>query len=420
MPFKFVKCGHGIWISFVFIACSCPGVNCAQSKLSLQEAVDQALQSRASLKAQAEEIAAANGLKRQAGAIANPEFQYQSENLRPEQTFSQDVDTFALLAQPLDIFGKRKQRILVADRAVGLAQAEYERARRTLVQRVKLAYWAARGGQERLRLLKATVDNFQKIVDYHSAQLSQGAISEQDFLRIRLESERLKISAELAAIEEARARVRLQKEMGRTDFPEVVLTESLAATSPSAGSMNINQVLARNVDMGVQRANLGQAEAKARLQDIAVRPDLSVIFGYKRTQLFDVSTGANTAVAGAKITLPIFNRNRGNREAAAAEVRQQRQALAETTAEVRADYYGAVQEYEMRRHEVTEALEPLREHGADIAEIAQLAYVRGGTDLLRLLDAERARLDAELAWVQGMVEYHQSVVNLEAAEGVSQ
>ena len=49
---------------------------------------------------------------------------------------------------------------------------------------------------------------------------------------------------------------------------------------------------------------------------------------------------------------------------------------------------------------------------------SQSAYAQGGADLLRLIDAQRARIDAELAWVQGMVEYQQSVANLEAAEGV--
>jgi hypothetical protein len=37
-----------------------------------------------------------------------------------------------------------------------------------------------------------------------------------------------------------------------------------------------------------------------------------------------------------------------------------------------------------------------------------------------LLDADRARIEADLAWARGMTEYHQSIVRLEAAEGVSQ
>jgi len=79
----------------------------------------------------------------------------------------------------------------------------------------------------------------------------------------------------------------------------------------------------------------------------------------------------------------------------------------------------AVQEYEMRRAEVAETLRPLRENATEISNIAQAAYQQGGVELLRLLDAERSRLEAEAAWVDGMVAYQQSVVNLEAAQGVS-
>ena len=87
--------------------------------------------------------------------------------------------------------------------------------------------------------------------------------------------------------------------------------------------------------------------------------------------------------------------------------------------DVRAEYGEAVQEYEMRRTELTQALEPLREHAADISKIAAAAYAEGGTDLLRLLDARRARLDAQLAWARGMADYRQSIVKLQAAEGVN-
>jgi len=68
---------------------------------------------------------------------------------------------------------------------------------------------------------------------------------------------------------------------------------------------------------------------------------------------------------------------------------------------------------------VVTTLEPLRQHAQNIAEIAQGAYAQGGTDLLRLLDAQRSRREAELAYVQGMVAYQQSIANLQAAEGAN-
>ena len=392
----------------------------AQSTLNLQEAINKALESRATLRAEAEHVSIAWGFEEQSRRIANPTFQFENQNLRPGQNYSVDVDTYAYLTQPLDILGKRKQRIAVASQGVVSSQAEYDLVRRQIVEAVKHAYWDARGAQELREVLKATVDNFRGIVDYHSAQFNVGAIPEQDLLRIRLESERLQIDASLAAIEAIRTRVELQRQMGQTEFPELILSEPLDSNGAAIPPLDIQQVIEQRVEVRVAKAALEEAQAKAKFADVSARPDLSIVYGYKRTELVDTNTGTNTALAGVQITLPITDRNQGNRAAAAAEVHRQEQLLIEVEAEVRADYFGAVQEYDLRRRGVIETLQPLREHGATISDIAQQAYEQGGTDLLRLLDAQRARLDAELAWVRGMVQYQQSLVRLQTAEGVGQ
>ncbi len=416
VPVKFLSTGIVIWIWIASLGISPP---CrAQSKLSLQEAVDKAIATRASLKAMAEQIAIAQGLEKQAGLIANPMFEVGDQNiLRPPRTYPTDVDTAAFITQPLDVLGKRKQRISVASKGVSLAQTSYELAKRQVAQAVRLSYWDARAAQEKRDLLKTSVENFQKIIDYQSAQLSVGAISEQDFMRVQLEGERLKIAANLAVIEATRARMQLLKEMGQTDFPEVILTEPLDASAGALEPLDIAQVLAQRIEVKTARAALEEARAKARLQDVSARPDVSILYGYRRVQLVDAPTGANTASAGLEITLPITDRNQGNRAAATAEVRRQEQLAAATEADVRADYFGALAEYQLRRDEVVATLEPLREHARTISEIAQAVYAQGGADLLRLLDAERARLDAEFVYVQAMSEYQQSISNLRAAEG---
>ena len=403
---------------FAFLALIA-GLCRAQTGLSQEEAVNRALRSRASLKAEGERVAAAEGLKKQAALRANPEFQFQNENLRPGQTYGRDVDTLAMVNQPLDVLGKRRQRIALASDGVTRTQAEYELARWQIAHSVKLAYWTARGAQEVREVLKSTVENFQKIIDYHAAQLSAGAIAEQDLLRVRLEGERLKISANLAALEANRTRIELLKQMGQTDFAEVVLTEPLALDA-AVTPVGIEQALGQRFEIKVARAALEQSKSNGKLQDISARPDLNVTYGYKRTQLPDTQEGVNTAMVSLRVTLPMADRNQGNRLAAQAEIRRQQELLAAVEAEVKAEYYGAVQEYEARRNELLNSLQPFREHAANISGIAAAAYAEGGTDLLRLLDAERARLDAEMAWTRGLVDYRQSIVRLEAAEGVNQ
>ncbi len=298
---------------------------------------------------------------------------------------------------------------------VNRAEADLNLARREIVLRVKIAYWAARGSQEILDILKSTIDNFRKIIDYNAAQFSQGAIAEQDLLRVRLEAERLQI-AQAAVIEAGRDRAELLRQLGQSGLTAVTLTEPFA---PADGvtPLGLDQALANRAEI---RAAVEQARANARLQDVNARPDMNLLAGYKRTELPDTINGVNTAIVTFRITLPVADRNQGNRLAAEAEVRRQEQLLAEAEAQARADYAGALDEYQLRRNEVDNALAALRTHAADISAIANAAYAAGGVDLLRLLDAERARLDADLIWARGIVDYRQSIVRLEAAEGIDQ
>jgi cobalt-zinc-cadmium efflux system outer membrane protein len=121
-PFAISKCRRGAWL-FLLVFGSLVALPCqAQTRLSMQEAVNKALDSRASLKAESERVTAARGMKQQAGLLPNPEFQFSNENLRPGQTYTQDVDTLAYFTQPLDILGKRKQRIAVAEGGVNRSQ----------------------------------------------------------------------------------------------------------------------------------------------------------------------------------------------------------------------------------------------------------------------------------------------------------
>ena len=373
--------------------------------------------SRPSLKAEAERVGVAEGMRQQAGALPNPEFQFQNENLRPGQTYSRDVDTLAYVVQPLDVLGKRGRRVDAAQQTVVRTQAEYDLAKLRTVRDVKLAYWAARGAQQSRDLLKSTVANFQQIVDYNTARLRVGTIAEQDVLRVQLEGERLAITANLAALRASRAEADLLRQIGDASATSVTLTESLDA----AGEMppaTADAVLMQRPEMKIARASLEEARARARLQDALARPDLTLTYGYKRTQLPDTAVAANTSIAAIAVRLPLFDRNAGNRAAASAETRRQEALLAATQLDVLADYRAVSQEYALRHTEVVGTLQPLREHAANISSIAQAVYIQAGGDLLRLLDAQRSRLDAELAWVEGMVDYQQSIVNLEAAEGV--
>jgi outer membrane protein TolC len=385
--------------------------------LSVREAVEQAIASHPLLAAASSRIEGSKGLERQAGLRPNPRLVLQTENLRahgtPSFDYSRDADTFLYLTQPLETAGKRDRRREAAASDLRRAELERELLAHRIAGEVKRAYWTAAGAQRLHELLLETARNFRQVVEYHELRVREGAMAEADLLRVRLEGERLAINANSAALDRERARIRLLREMGRSRFDDVRLTEPLdpaAGLPPEGGAA---QALENRPEVKLARQSLEHAGAALRLAQAEWKPDVELLAGYKRT------AGFNTALAGVQFGLPFANRNQGRIAAASADLRAAASALAATEAVVRAEVASAQTESEMRRRQLAESLQALREHAAESSRIAQAAYREGGTDLLRLLDAERNRLEIEQLYYRTLAEYRQSIAALETALGVA-
>jgi outer membrane protein TolC len=141
---------------------------------------------------------------------------------------------------------------------------------------------------------------------------------------------------------------------------------------------------------------------------------LEGLFGYKRNAGFD------TAITGLQINLPLFDRNQGAAAAAEAQIEAAEQSFAAIRNQLLSELSIAKREYEMRRDQYSQTFKPLRDQAVQISDISRAAYREGGLDLVRLLDAERVRIEAEISRVGALGRYHQSVVALEYAEGAAQ
>jgi outer membrane protein TolC len=125
-------------------------------------------------------------------------------------------------------------------------------------------------------------------------------------------------------------------------------------------------------------------------------------------------------VAGVQFDLPFFNRNQGAVAAAHAEEEAAREDYQATHNRLASELELAQRDYVMRREQYLRTFKPLREQALEISDISRAAYRAGGLDLLRLLDAERARVEAELSYVRALEGFHLSVAALNYAEGVDQ
>lgn len=388
-----------------------------QEALSLDDAVERALQSHPRLAVESARIAAAEGLETQAALRPNPRLTVQSENWTfagpPNQPVASTfTDQFLFASQILETAGKRQRRVEVAETIVGVVQQDREVTIRQIVARVKLAYWSAAGAQRVVSLLRENQQNLRQAVDYHEIQVQEGAIPEADLVRVRLEHDRGSVVLESAIREADAARIALQREMGETAFPDLRLTEALESQRLPP-SVDVESALAARADLQRIKRTVGQAQANLRLQNAVARPDLEVLGGYKRT------LGFNTFLWGIQFSLPFSNRNQGNIAAATGDVRAAENSVTALEAQIRAEIAAAQRDVEIRRLRIASLLSTSLAGANESVEIARAAYREGGTDLLRLLDAERTHIELEVLNVRMLTEYRQSLVTLETVLGVN-
>ena len=385
----------------------------AQTSLSINDAVTFALSHRLELRAASDRINSSKDLRAQAGLIPNPRLFFQTEDLRTSDfNFWQQSETYIYASESLETSGRRGARIAVASQGIERSRIAESQVRRQIELRVRQAYLSAEAARILGTLYKQSDDYFRQIIAYHEARFHEGKLPEVDLLRVRLEGARVQSAAAKAQIDADRAFLDLNREIGAPEDSKWKLTDDFEALeTPAPLPIGADSALLRPEGQASQQA-IAQARANLRLQKANGRPDLDLLLGYKR------DVGYNTAFAGLQLDLPVFNRNQKAVAAAQADTQAAEEDYAAMRHQLSSELVLARREYEYQRDQYLKTFKPLRDQAVEISNISRAAYQEGGLDLVRLLDAERVRIEAEVSWVQALEGYHQSVASLDYAEGI--
>lgn len=385
-----------------------------QTRLSLADAVSQARAGNPRLAVAAARVGVSEGLREQAGLAPNPRFIVQLENTRvwgtPSFSYPNDTASYVFMAQTVETGGKRNRRVDLAAENVRSSELELQLQRYQIASRVSTAYWSAAGAARVLDLLQTELASFDRVVQFHRDRLREGAAPEVDLLRIEVERDRLASLARTAEQDADRTRIALFREMGKLEFPPVAFTDSLEQAR-SVASLSLGEALEKRIEMMLARETAEQARANLRLQEAYAKPDPDLHVGYERIGGFD------TLYAAAQIPLPIRNRNQGQIEAATAELRAAQSSITAAAAGIRSEVEAARRDYDSRQKLLNETLRPMLNRADEVYRIVDAAYRETGSDILRLLDAERTKIETEIMYARALSEFQQSAVSLETAQG---
>lgn len=381
-------------------------------ELTLEQAVRTALAHRPEIRGADNLVDSARNLRKQAGVLPNPRLVYQSENLRPGMDFAGGVDTYAYGSQVLEMSGKRGARIGLAQTGIGRSEINRDLLTRDIEFAVAQAFWDA----VRLSYLrKLTEENegfYREMLDYHQKRLEEGKAAAVDVMRIRLESAKAQTRTEAARLAESQAMQKLAQEMGLPQSEHWMLSEKFEQLNDPRPEALADKAFEQRLEVKSAQQRIEAASAYLRLQQAQGRPDLDALFGYKRT------AGTNTMLAGLQMNVPLFDRNRGGIDSARTDLAANREALKGVEIRSEAELGLARTAFETWKRQTTELYAPMVSQSNEIASISRAAYREGGLDLLRLLDAERIRIETQTAWVEALGNYHQSVLLLNYAAGL--
>ena len=264
-----------------------------------------------------------------------------------------------------------------------------------------------------LELADKDLKSFQKTVDLGQLRYDKGAISEDDYLKIKLQ---------LLQFETDYQQAELAKVQALSDLRQLLGYESVSADydvtgpfdyQPLKGNLEDFQLKALQNRPDLRAAQQGVTAAKSQyeLQRAIGKQDVTVQGNYSHVN------GINAASFLGSIPLPLFNRNQGEIARTRIAITQAQEQEKATNGQALTDVRDA---YEGLR--VSDRIVQLYRSGyLDVAQkdrdIAEYAYQRGAVSLLDFLDAERNYRATQLAYRQALASYLLALEQMRQAVG---
>ena len=171
-----------------------------------------------------------------------------------------------------------------------------------------------------------------------------------------------------------------------------------------------DKALAARPDLKAAQLSERAAEASIRLQDAQRIPDLTLGAGIDQ-----VPSGTSTYNFAVGITLPVSNRNQGERAKALIEKKKAQNQQQLVTNQVLSDVDKALVAFEIQKRRVELYRTGVLTKVNEIQNLTEFSLKAGESSTLELLDAIRTRRETLAGFYQTLFDYQVSLLDLELA-----
>jgi cobalt-zinc-cadmium efflux system outer membrane protein len=228
-------------------------------------------------------------------------------------------------------------------------------------------------------------------------QAGEGA--RPDVLLFEIELEKAEVALENARVSGAGARRQLAATIGQRDLLLQRIDGNLAASLDRlADSIALDGYVPMNADVLIADVEVERARLLARRAEVEPFPNVTIMGGYMR-QLEGVQ---NMGILALEMPIPVWNRNQGNIQAARADVGRAMQAATQTQNVVAHDMAEAIARFRVADQRVKRYQERIMPRAQEGVRLIQQGFETGQFDFLRLLQAQRLLVEADLGYIEAL------------------
>ena len=317
------------------------------------------------------------------------------------------------VSQDLEIGGKRKKRITVAEANAEVARAQFEVAVWQMTNDLKRKFYTVLLDRSLLDLARENQKTFDEIVQHTRDVFRSGEISGLDLER--LEVERIKFDTDVANGERdyqlalRDLRLALGGDYRVMEVEAAGSIEYYKEFDFSFGEMR-DKAMGARPDLKAAQVAERAAEANIVLQNALKIPNLTLSGGVEQ-----VVAGGSNYNFGVGIALPTSDRNQGERAKALIDKRRAANQEQIITNQILSDVDKALIAVNVQKHRVDLYKSGVLTKVTNIQNATQEALKAGENSTLDLLDAIRTRRETLADFYQAIFDYQSALLDLELA-----
>jgi outer membrane protein, heavy metal efflux system len=404
--------------------------NPSQFALSLSEAFAKADAQNPQLKAAERNLDLGKGDITIAGAIPNPQLQAQygfgraySEAGNPQQI---------LLAQTVELGGKRDARINVANAQYQVTNLQLNAQRWDIHNQVRRAYAELAAAEANAESVNTQVALSDQLVLITRKRVEAGVAPEAELLQAKLTRKQLEAQEAQAKGRIQNARIQLNGLFGESPEANTVVSDkglfnlsvekTELAPSPKTAlppvEALLEQAYAKRLDLKATAQQLEVAGSQLRLVDAQRVPDVQLGLGYVFTTYSNGNPQVDGVLTTVGVTLPIFYNQNGEAAKAKATLDQTRLQIDASRRQIATTIYASYRTLSVARENILKYQTRILFDAEEVLKLAQESYQVGKTGLSSVILAQQSVQQVRSGYLDAVVAYQGAWADLESAVGV--